>query len=165
MMLYEIPSSKIEALERITSRHLRKWLGIPPSFSGVGLYGKSNQLQLLFSSLVEEFKTAKTRLVLTLRDSQDEQIREAGIVTRTGRKWSASETVNQAESSLKLKDIVGITAVGRQGIGATKTPLWNQAGQKERRAMIQSEVRGAEESARQARAVEMGAQGAWTSWT
>ncbi|XP_060556916.1 uncharacterized protein LOC132717462 [Ruditapes philippinarum] len=106
MMLYEIPSSKIEALERVTSRHLRKWLGIPPSFSGVGLYGKSNQLQLPFTSLVEEFKTAKTRLVLTLRDSPDEQIREAGIVTRTGRKWSASETVNQAESSLKLKDIV-----------------------------------------------------------
>ncbi|KAH3697305.1 hypothetical protein DPMN_084802 [Dreissena polymorpha] len=30
--------------------------------------------------------------------------------------------------------------------------------------MIQSEVRRAEENARQARAVEMGAQGAWTTW-
>jgi hypothetical protein len=50
--------------------------------------------------------------------------------------------VNQTESSLKLKDNVGMTAVGRHGIGATKTPLWNQADQKERRAMIQSEVRG-----------------------
>ena len=93
MMLYEVPCSTIEALERVTSRHLRKWLGIPPSFSSVGLYGKSNQLQLPLSSLVEEFKTAKTRLILTLRDSPDEQIRDAGIVTRTGRKWSATDTV------------------------------------------------------------------------
>jgi hypothetical protein len=53
MMLYEVPSSTIESLERITSRHLRKWLGVPPSFSRVGLYGKSNQLQLPLSSLVE----------------------------------------------------------------------------------------------------------------
>ncbi|KAH3837919.1 hypothetical protein DPMN_111322 [Dreissena polymorpha] len=30
--------------------------------------------------------------------------------------------------------------------------------------MIQSEVRRAEENARQARVVEMGAQGAWTTW-
>ena len=128
MMLYEVPSSTIELLERITSRHLRKWLGVPPSFSSVGLYGKSDQLQLPLSSLVEEFKTAKTRLVLTLKDSPDEQIQEAGIVTRTGRKWSATETVSQAESALRHKDIVGMTAVGRQKIGTTKTLLWSQAG-------------------------------------
>ena len=57
-----------------------------------------------------------------------------------------------------------MTAVGRQGIGATKTVLWSRSDQKERRAMIQSEVRREEESARQARAVEMGAQGTWTTW-
>jgi len=104
----------VEALERITSRHVMKWLGIPPSFTSIGLYGKSNKLQLPLSSLVEEFKKAKTRLVLTLRDSPDKLIRDAGIVTRTGRKWSAIETVSQAESSIKHKDIVGMTAVGRQ---------------------------------------------------
>jgi hypothetical protein len=57
-----------------------------------------------------------------------------------------------------------MTAVGRQGIGATETLLWSQAAQNERRAMIQSEVRRTEENRRQARAVEMGAQGAWTTW-
>ena len=164
MMLYDVPSSTIEALERITSRHLRKWLGIPPSFSSVGLYGKNNKLQLPLSALAEEFKAAKTRLVLTLRDSPDEQIREAGIVTRTGRKWSATESVSQAESTLRHLDIVGVTAVGREGIGATKTLLWSQANQTQKRAMIQTEVRRAEESTRQARAVEMGGQGAWTMW-
>ena len=121
LMLYEDPSSTVDALERITSRHLRKWLGIPPSFTSKGLHGKSNKLQLPLSSLVEKFKTTKTRLVLALRDSPDERIRDARIVTRTDRKWSATETVSLTESSLKHKYIVGMTAVGRQSIGATRT--------------------------------------------
>ncbi|XP_052256524.1 uncharacterized protein LOC127861838 [Dreissena polymorpha] len=146
LVLYEVPITTVEALERSTSRHLRKWLGVPPSFTSIGLYGKSNKLQLLLSSLVEEFKTAKARLVLTLRDSPDELI--------------PTESVSQAENELKHKDIVGVTAVGRDGIGARKVVLWSRSDQKERRAMIQSEVR----RARQARAVEMGAQGACTTW-
>ena len=118
------------------------------------------------SSLVEEFKTAKrqVRLVLTLRDSPDELIRGERIVTRIGRKWSATETVSQAERSLKHKDIVGMIAVGRQCIGTTKTLLWSRSDQKERRAMIQSEVKRGKEHVRQARAMEMGSQGAWTTW-
>ena len=154
----------VAALERIPSRHLKKWLGVPPSFTSIGLYGKTNKLQLPLSSLVEEFKVAKSRLVLTLRDSPDQLIRDAGIETRTSRKWSATEAVKQAENTLKHKDIVGVTAVGHQGIGATNTVLWSRSDQKERKALIQSEVRRAEEHARQARAVEMGAQGAWTTW-
>jgi len=102
--------------------------------------------------------------VLTVRDSPDELISGAGIVTHTGRKWSATESVSQAVSALKHRDIVGITAVGRQGIGATKTVHWSRSDQKEGRAMVQSEVRRTEEQARQAKAVEMGAQGVWTTW-
>ena len=48
--------------------NLRKWLGIPLSFKNIGLYWKTNKLQLPLSSLVKLFKTAKTRLVSTLRD-------------------------------------------------------------------------------------------------
>ena len=164
LMLYVVPNTTVEALEKITSRHLRKWLGVPPSFTSIGLYGKTNKLQLPLSSLVEEFKFAKSRLVLTLRDSPDEFIRDAGIETRTSRKWSATEAVKQAENTLKHKNIVGLTAVGRQGIGATNTVLWSRSDQNERRALIQSEVRRVQEHARQARVVEMGAQGAWTTW-
>ena len=112
-MLYEVPTSTVESLEHVISRHLRRWLGVPPS---VGLYGKSNQLQLPISSLVEEFKASKTRLVVTLKQSQDSKVRNAGIEVRTGRKWSASQAVQEAESQLKLKDVIGTTQVGRQGL-------------------------------------------------
>ena len=79
LMLYEVPTSTVESLEHLISRHLRRWLGVPPSFSSVGLYGKSNQLQLPISSLVEEFKASKARLVVTLKQSQDSKVRNAGI--------------------------------------------------------------------------------------
>ena len=57
-----------------------------PSFTNIALYGKIRKQQLLLSSLVEEFKTAKTRLVLTRRVFQEEPIREAGVETLTKRK-------------------------------------------------------------------------------
>ena len=61
--------------------------------------------------------------MLTLRDFPDELIRDARIETRTSRKWSATGAVKQAENALKHNDINGVTAVGRQGIGATNTVL------------------------------------------
>ncbi|XP_052268407.1 uncharacterized protein LOC127869787 [Dreissena polymorpha] len=152
LMLYEVASTTAEALERTTSSHLRKWLRVPPSFTRIGLSGKTKKLQLSLSSLVEVFKIAKTRLVLILRDSPDECIRGAGIETAL------------AKSGQRQSLLARPRAVGLQGIGATKTVLWSRSDQKERRAMIQSEVRREEESARQARAVEMGAQGTWTTW-
>ena len=85
--------------------------------------------------------------MLTLRDSPDELIFDAGLETSTSRKWSATESVNQSENSLKYKDFVGVTDVGRQGIGATKAVLWSRSDQKERRTLIQPEVRRADEHA------------------
>ena len=164
LMLYEIATSTVELLERSISRHLRRWLGVPPSFTNIGLYGKSNQLQLPISSLTEEFKVAKARLVVTLKQSKDDSIRRAGIETRTGRKWSASQAVDRAESQLHLKDIIGTTTVGRQGLGNTKPMRWSKATTAEKRDMIQAEIRHEEEGTRRARAVSMASQGAWKKW-
>ena len=109
LMLYEVSSTSVEDLERITNRHLRKWLGEPPSWT------------LPLSSLIKEFKTAKKKMVLTSRDSPEELIREAGIEIRTSRKWSA----NQTENSLKHKDISRVTAVRRHKIAAILAVLWS----------------------------------------
>ena len=165
LMLYEIMTSTVESFEKNINRYLRRWLGVPPSFSSVGLYGRTNQLQIPLSSLVEEFKVAKARLVVTLKESKDDSIRKAGIETRTGRKWSASQAVSQAESRLRHKDIIGVTAVGRQGLGNVRKPMWSSAGSKERRELVQQEIRLVEEEDRRTKAVSMGAQSAWTRWT
>ena len=93
LTLYEIPTTAVEVLEHTVSKHLRRWLGVPPSFTNIGLYGKTTKLQLPLSSVLEEFKVSKTRLVVTLRDSRDQLIRQAGIETRTDRKKSTNQAV------------------------------------------------------------------------
>ena len=164
LMLYEITTTTVESLERTISKYLRRWLGVPPSFTSIGLYGKTNQLQLPLSSLSEEFKVAKARMVVTLKQSKDKSIQRAGIETCTGRKWSASSAVERAESQLQLKDNIGTTAIGRQGLGTSKTTRWSTANDAEKRAMIQAEIRQEEEQSRKAKSVSMAAQGAWTKW-
>ncbi|KAI8501656.1 hypothetical protein Bbelb_209270 [Branchiostoma belcheri] len=164
LTVYELPLSRVAEIERKVNKHLRKWLGIPPSFTAVGLYTKSGQLQLPLSSVVEEYKVAKCRTVLLYSDSQDQKVREAGVTTRAGRKFKANELVAQAKSMLLIRDIIGATNSGRQGLGSSHFQQWGKASKKERRAMVQTEVRQLEEEGRRAKAVELSSQGAWTRW-
>ncbi|KAI8493134.1 hypothetical protein Bbelb_291380 [Branchiostoma belcheri] len=69
-------------------------------------------------SIQDQFKVAKCRLVVTYKDSKDQKVTEAGVTTRAGRKWSADTCVEQAESMLKLRDVIGIPCVGKQGLAA-----------------------------------------------
>ena len=132
LMLYEIPLTTVETLERMVNKSLRKWLGVPPGFTAIGLYSRSSQLQMPLSSVVEEFKIEKCRLVMTLRNSKDKKVSEAGVQIRTGRKWSASASVSQAESMLTLRDIIGNTCIGRQGLGIDHFQQWEKSGGKKR---------------------------------
>jgi len=77
---------------------------------------------------LEEFMVSKTRLVLTLRDSRDQLVSQAEIETRTGRKWSASQAVEQAETRLKHLDIVETTSKGRMGLGNRNQSQWKHVG-------------------------------------
>ncbi|XP_038549725.1 uncharacterized protein LOC119883236 [Micropterus salmoides] len=161
--VYEAPLTSVEGVERKINKHLRRWLGVPPSFTSIGLYIRDGQLQLPLSSIVEEFKVAKCSLVMNYRDSQD-QVRDAGVITRSGRTWAASESVAMVEGALRLKDIIGNPCEGRQGLGLTHFQQWGKSNSWERRAIVQAEVRNLEEEAREARAIELGPQGAWTKW-
>jgi len=72
--------------------------------------------------------------------------------------------VEKADSRLKHQDIVGISCLGRQGIGNNTRPLLNSATTGERRALVQSEIRRKEEEPRKLKAVQMGNQGSCTKW-
>jgi len=103
--------------------------------------------------------------VVTLKQSKDDLIRKAGIETRTGRKWSASQAVAQAESRHRQEEIVGTTAVGKQGLGTTKPRRWSSADGFEKRKTVVDVVRKMEEEQRKTKAVAMGAKGSWTKWS
>jgi hypothetical protein len=164
LLVYEFTLTTVENMERTVNRYVKRWLGIPKSFSSVGWYSTSCKLQLPLSSLVDSYKVTKARQVMMLKDSEDQQINTAGIVTRTGRKWQAQVAVDQAESRLRHKDIVGTTAVGRQGLGFNSRTKWKTATGKERRKLVQEEVKQQCEEERHVRASGMAKQGSWLNW-
>lgn len=73
LLEYKVPITTIEALERKISSYLRSWLGLPRSLSSATLYSTSNVLQLLISSLIEEFMVARTQEVWQYRESRDQK--------------------------------------------------------------------------------------------
>ena len=134
------------------------------SFSSVGFYSKTTKLCLPLTSVVEEFKAGKARLIMTLKAARDSKVREAGGYVQSGQEWKANEAVVEAESRLRHKDIVGTICKGRQGLGSESTTRWKGASARERRMLVQQEIRNQEEEARVLKAVEMGNQGKWTKW-
>lgn len=90
--------------------------------------------------MVEEFKVAKCRVMLLLKDSRDELVRNMGITTRTGHKWAADTVVRQAEGSLRFKDIVGSPCIGWQGLGTAHFQQWGKANSEDRKKMVQAEI-------------------------
>ena len=86
ILIYEIATTIVEAIERKVSGHLRRLLGVPPSFTSIGLYSNSMQISLPVSFVVEDFKVAKCRLVTTWRDSAKTELLELG--SRQGQEGS-----------------------------------------------------------------------------
>ncbi|XP_028310814.1 uncharacterized protein LOC114468234 [Gouania willdenowi] len=163
LLVYAVPISTVESLERRVSSHLRRWLGLPKCLSSLALYGNTNKLQLPFKSLEEEFKVTRAREVVQYRDSRDPKVAKAGIKVRTGRKWRAENAVQEAEARLRQRSLVGVVTRSRAGLGSFPTPQTNTSG-KEGRRLFQEEVRAAVEESRTIKAVGMKQQGAWTRW-
>ena len=164
LLVYEVPATIAEVLEKVVSKYLRKWLGVPRSFSSINLYGKENKLQLPFKGVVEEYKATKARQVMMLKDCADAKVSQAGIKVRTGRKWSASTAVEEAESRLRHEDIVGTVTRGRLGVGCISRTSWKTASAVDRRKLVQGKVRQAVEEERQTKAVSLKQQGKWMKW-
>ena len=72
--------------------------------------------------------------------------------------------MKEAEDRLHHADIVGSVAQGRLGLGCFTRTSWNKADPKERRGLVQKEVRRVEEESRHVKAVAMNKQGSWTRW-
>ena len=164
LLVYTVPITTVEAMERKISSYLRRWLGLPRSLSSSALYGTSNILQLPISGLAEEFMVSRTREALQYRESRDPKVAAAGIQVRTGRKWRADKALEVAESRLRQKALVGLIATGRAGIGYLPATRVDKAKGKERQHLVQEEVRAGVEEVRASRMVGMGQQGAWTKW-
>ena len=137
---------------------------MPKSLSSAALYGTTNAIQFPFRGLKEEFLVTRTREAILYRDSRDLKVSGAGIEICTGRKWSAARELKVAEERLQQKAMVGTVASGTRRLGYYPSPRRDNASGKERRALLQEEVREGIEETRLAKMVGLSQQGAWTRW-
>ena len=117
MKVYKVSLSSIGKMESVISKFLKKWLGVPQSLTNVALYSSSTKLKLPTKSLTEECKVGKARLFQMLRDSVDPLTKSAQPAIITGQKWNAEYAVEMAESSLKMKEVIGSLATGTAWLG------------------------------------------------
>ena len=164
LLIYDICTSTVEAMEAKINKYTRKWLGTPPCLTDVALYCRHAKLKLPFKSILEEYKAGKARLLSLLQDSVDPVVRSAEPELRTGRKWKAREAVQAAEDSLRIREIIGHTQINRQGLGSTKMEWWSKAKGKAKRDMVIQEIRNEEDRGRLQKAVQQSQQGQWTTW-
>lgn len=164
LLVYKVPMSTVEMLKQNISQFLRRWLGFPRSLSSIALYGHSTMLQLPISGLSEEFMVTHAREQVMYWDSSDTKVATAGILVKTGRKWKAQKAVDRAEARLQHSILVGNTAVGRAGLGSFPIPRYDKARGREKRSMIQDEIRAEVEEDRRVKMVAMYQQGTWTRW-
>ena len=119
LSIYNVPMSLVQKLQNMITTSLKKWLGLPKSLSQACLYSKSAKLRFPFSELTEEVKAAKARNLITLQESEDPNIKHAEIEVDGGRNNTRNE-LEEADFRLRIRDIVGIPNVRREGLGLRK---------------------------------------------
>ena len=164
IMIYDFPASKVEEIERLFTRYLKKWLGLPRSLNVNALYSSTAKLQLPFSAVTEEARVAKARKLVTLQTSTDKCISGANISVEAGRKWNISSEVEEARSRLRMQDITGTANQGRLGLGMQHNPVYATSSEKEKRKLITEKIRTKDEEVRRIRMGELGSQGRSNAW-
>jgi ribA/ribD-fused uncharacterized protein len=99
-----------------------------------------------------------------LDESRDPCVSSANIQVDCGRKWIVSATVEEAKQRLMHKDVVGTVVHGREGLGCTPRQSWYGANTKQRRQLVEAEVKSMQEEKRVVRAASMKKQGSWLNW-
>ncbi|XP_072900799.1 uncharacterized protein [Hemitrygon akajei] len=113
-------------MERKINKYVKKWLGVPSSFTNIAIHSSQTKLTIPVQFLVE-VKVAKVGSFLILQDSKDPVIKNIQLDVRSGRKWSAWAAVDEAESRLKHKEMVRATQLGHQGLGWTTHKWWSSS--------------------------------------
>ena len=164
LSIYNVPMSFVDRLQNKITAALKKWLGLPRSMSPACLYSKSAKLRFPFSELTEEVKAAKARNLMTLQESDDLHIKDSKISVDGGKKVDTPSEICEAKSRLRMKDIVGIPNVGKEGLGLRKRRYYYNSSKQDKRDLVVKEVRAKEEDRRRVHIASLSKQGASTRW-
>ena len=165
LLVYEVAVTRVERMQQSVNLYYRKWLGVPRMLSDTALYSRSCKLWLPLTSLVEEFKVGKVRLVMMMRESKDDVVRQVAPEIRTGRKWKAEAAASEAVAQARWKEVRGCVTTGRLGLGyGARWRTCKAKGKLVCRGDVLQAVREREEEVRYGKAVQQAVQGAWTKW-
>ena len=113
-------------------------------------------------SLVEEYKLGKARLFQMLCDSHNPLVKNAQPSGITGQKWKAKIAVENTESALRMKEIIGTVENGKAGLGLYPQHWWSKESTLNRSKIVSEEIHHLEEVRHFATAVGQRKQVAWT---
>ena len=177
LMVYELPVSFVEGLEKTVNRFTRKWLGICRNVTDVALYSKRSPCPLPLQSLVHMFKATKVNSHLQLLESAHAEVAENVAPSGTGRKWKLCErskkrfgvilevgVLRQCEVRLEVSEAVGRVGQGRMGLDFAGGVEGSRSKVLSRRQKLVGFVREEMEEEYWAKACEQSVQGKWTLW-
>ena len=154
LLVYEICSNTVKAIEAKINKFTRRWLAVPPGLTDVAMYCRKAKLRLPLKSILEEYKCGKARLLSMSEDSEDPVVKTVQPTIKTGRKWKVVEALGEAKECLKIKEVIGQTQTDRKGLGSSTAKWWSKAEGKEKRDMVINEIRLNEDSRRVQKAVQ-----------
>lgn len=106
------------------------------------MFGHGTKFQLPFSSVTQEIKVAQQdKEVILYTHPADGKESLAGVEVHTQRKWHAWDAVGRAEARMWDSTLVGTMATGCAELSNNPKPCYSRAKGKERRRLIQEEVR------------------------
>ena len=164
LLIYEVALTRVEAIERLCSIHIRKWLGLPRVTNNSSLYRSKGALQLPLTSIVEIYKAGKVRTVMMLRDSKDPEIRNNPPDVTTATKWKAEEETEKIIADLKHRDIVGAVQNDRKGLGSDPFKPFSAMNQRERRTAVSGKIKDLESERREVHLIQCAQQGQVVRW-
>ena len=172
LMVYELPLSFIERVEKVISVFIRKWLGVSRNLTSVALYSKKTPCPLPFQSLVGLFKSTKVNSHLQLMGSYHREVVENVTPSDTGKKWQLCKkkvkyglvvdigAIRRCIRRVEVERMVGEVRSGRGGLGL-ETAIPCAGSERQRQVAV---VREEMEDEYLQKAVRLRVQGRWTMW-
>ena len=164
LMVYEIPVSWVERIEKSINKFVRLWFGLSKSLTDIALYSKQVPCPLPLTSLVAMYKSTKVNSHLQLRYSADKEVSVNARKPDCGRKWDVEAAVDRAESRILNEKLLGAVRKGRAGLGLFPSVNIATVGTREYRRHVVAKTMDEHEDKYLERAVQQSIQGQWTQW-
>lgn len=138
LLIYDVSTCKVEAIERKISIVVRKWLALQLSLPMLHCTAR-RQSSCRPSSLSQRSTDGKEPLSMMLRKSADPAVQKALPGLKKGRKWKVSSIVDSAQEVFEVKGRHRYTQTKRQGFPQNHVTWSSKASTRERRQMVVQE--------------------------